>query len=430
MVIKIPGVNEENLQTLFLDFPMPLVLARLEGGVEFINKQFHGHYKVSVLTSSSLLQLIHQPQTSPLTTTLISREGLSVTVIVHAISLSNFTLLVFDDTTGGVPEEEMHLLHQRLAELERLSATDVLTGAWNRLPLKRTAQVEIKRSLRYHHPISLIFFDIDHFKHINDTHGHQTGDEVLKALVDLVRERIRDTDTVYRWGGEEFVIIATVTDHAAAAILAENLRQLVEAHVFPEGLELTVSLGVAEYLPGDDLEMWLHRADKAAYAAKAKGRNQVVVDPLGGSDLWRKDSDATPLQLVWHDVYSSGNQIIDGQHRKLFDTSNQLIKLALENDDHDALLLQLNLVLDAIVEHFADEEVILAELEYPGLEQHKSMHHALLRKAAVLRKEVEKGDKPVGHLLEYIAYDVLAKHILDADRGYFSLVDANEASLK
>jgi len=166
---------------------------------------------------------------------------------------------------------------QRLnRELERLSITDRLTGLYNRMRLDECFDREIRRSQRYPQPFSIILLDIDHFKLINDTHGHQTGDQVLVAVASRLRENLRQTDVIGRWGGEEFMILCPETDVDGATTLAENLRQhLAETPMPPAGL-VTASFGIASYAPGDQPQDMVSRADRALYAAKRSGRNRVI----------------------------------------------------------------------------------------------------------------------------------------------------------
>ncbi|MFW6434741.1 MAG: diguanylate cyclase [Halovenus sp.] len=125
-------------------------------------------------------------------------------------------------------------------------------------------------------PLALVMFDLDHFKAINDAHGHETGDEVLRALAGLVQANVRNADTVARWGGEEFMILLPETGLAAAGQLAEKLRECVEAHRFPEGIPVTASFGVGALYAGDTRKALLRRVDDALYRAKHGGRNRVV----------------------------------------------------------------------------------------------------------------------------------------------------------
>ncbi len=160
-------------------------------------------------------------------------------------------------------------------KLERLSITDRLTGLYNRLKLDVVLESEIIRASRSGHSFSVILIDIDHFKRINDQHGHQAGDLVLVGLAKLLRSGIRATDFVGRWGGEEFLIICPYTDGASAGKLAETLRQLLQSHPFPGVGPQTASFGVASFCQDDSANDIVSRADAALYAAKTAGRNRV-----------------------------------------------------------------------------------------------------------------------------------------------------------
>lgn len=160
-------------------------------------------------------------------------------------------------------------------ELERLSITDRLTGLFNRLKLDGVFHAEIQRSLRYGLPFSVILLDIDHFKQVNDIHGHQVGDQVLIAVAKILAINTRQTDFVGRWGGEEFMVICPHTDQTGVMTLAKNLRQILQSHDFPVVRQETASFGVTTYQPGDHANSIVARADKALYEAKRNGRNRV-----------------------------------------------------------------------------------------------------------------------------------------------------------
>jgi diguanylate cyclase (GGDEF)-like protein len=162
-------------------------------------------------------------------------------------------------------------------ELQRLAATDRLTGIWNRLHFDEAAVTEIERAARYGEPLSLVLFDIDHFKAINDTRGHLVGDQVLVELTQRVRQHLRTGDLLARWGGEEFVVLLSHTRGEDAAKLAEKLRGLIAGEPFPEVGRVTSSFGVAEFRPHETSDLWLTRVDDALYAAKAGGRNRVCL---------------------------------------------------------------------------------------------------------------------------------------------------------
>jgi len=166
-------------------------------------------------------------------------------------------------------------LQQAMLELEKQASTDQLTGAYNRRKFELLFATEVDRIQRYLDPLSLIIFDIDHFKNVNDNYGHHVGDLVLIDIAKLIQDCIRGTDNLIRWGGEEFVVLAIHTSQANIMILAEKLRSIVAAHPFPEVGKITISLGVSEYIKGDSLETVMQRADAALYRAKEGGRNKV-----------------------------------------------------------------------------------------------------------------------------------------------------------
>lgn len=169
-------------------------------------------------------------------------------------------------------------LEQANRELEILSTTDKLTGIYNRLKLDDVLTLEVSRARRYRLPLCIAMLDIDHFKQVNDLHGHAVGDSVLVRIADLLRQSIRATDTVGRWGGEEFLLILPHTNPEQARLAAENICATIAAAEFPVVGHKTVSLGVTSY-DGEENEVhMLARADEALYEAKRTGRNRVVVN--------------------------------------------------------------------------------------------------------------------------------------------------------
>ncbi len=166
-------------------------------------------------------------------------------------------------------------LHALNKELERLSITDRLTGLFNRMKLDEALASESLRAQRTGQLFSIILIDVDHFKQVNDMHGHQTGDRVLIELAQLLQANTREIDIVGRWGGEEFLVICPHTDSAGACRLAENLRQKMQTCHFTVVENKTASFGVATFRPEDQSKDIVARADTALYAAKAGGRNRV-----------------------------------------------------------------------------------------------------------------------------------------------------------
>lgn len=180
-------------------------------------------------------------------------------------------------------------LKKALEEIKVLSITDALTGAFNRRYMLEYVEVELKRSKRYDHSFAFIMCDLDHFKSINDTYGHGTGDKVLIDFVKGLKEVIRDDlDLVFRYGGEEFAVVLPVTNISEAKILAERLRSHIEQReikIKDKTIKITASFGVHGYEPGmsNDLTVKsiINIADKFMYRAKTNGRNRIE----GGYDL-------------------------------------------------------------------------------------------------------------------------------------------------
>jgi diguanylate cyclase (GGDEF)-like protein/PAS domain S-box-containing protein len=164
------------------------------------------------------------------------------------------------------------------SELKTLAVTDTLTQVFNRIKYYEIMKREIERTKRYNHPLSIIMFDIDHFKKVNDIYGHMVGDYVLRTLTQIVKENLRETDYLVRWGGEEFIIIAPDTDLKKAEILAERNRNASEKHKYDHIGTITVSFGVTQFIKDDDEDSVIKRVDDALYEAKRKGRNRVEVN--------------------------------------------------------------------------------------------------------------------------------------------------------
>ncbi len=196
--------------------------------------------------------------------------GIRRTLYVNLIVCLAVTLVVVGITSMALSR------YQR--RLEEMATTDKLTGLLNRQTLDVLFQQALSLARRGNEPLTVVLADLDHFKHINDKHGHLTGDEVLKRVATCLRAQLRASDVVCRWGGEEFLLILKDCDAEAAAGLAEKLRETLEQDpdllaLAPKGC--TASFGVAQFVPGESVESLVGRADAALYAAKQAGRNCV-----------------------------------------------------------------------------------------------------------------------------------------------------------
>ena len=212
---------------------------------------------------------------------------------------------------------QRRIIHARTEELKRalldvemargkaeeLSQLDPLTGLFNRRQFFSVAEQELERNIRHHHCLSLIMLDIDHFKSINDTHGHCVGDTVLQEVGEKIRNTVRRSDTPCRYGGEEFAILLPETDSLAALMIGSRLQKVMEETIVETDkgpASITVSVGIAtmQENAGAELDSLIEQADQALYVAKNAGRNQVRVwnPDLEIADTWR-NAEKPPLTL-------------------------------------------------------------------------------------------------------------------------------------
>jgi PAS domain S-box/diguanylate cyclase (GGDEF) domain len=172
----------------------------------------------------------------------------------------------------------IHELKIMNAKLEQMATVDALTGAFNRRKFDEELNSFIgnRKMEKRDIPFSLIFMDIDHFKTINDCYGHKMGDAVLRSISRLIRENVRATDRLYRWGGEEFILILPDANLESAKCVAEKIRKIIQGHDFSIEKKITISLGVGEYKLNEDTDQIIVRVDNALLQAKSNGRNRVA----------------------------------------------------------------------------------------------------------------------------------------------------------
>ena len=308
-------------------------------------------------------------------------------------------------------------LRQALDQMEQAAGTDRLTGAWNRRRFEDGALLLISLASRRGDPLSLILFDLDRFKVVNDTYGHGVGDAVLKTVTHTVREELRASDGLVRWGGEEFIVLCPGTTLAGATILAEKIRQTVEAQPIPQVGQVTISLGVAQHLAAEALDAWVVRADGALYRAKERGRNRVEAS----LETTESTGQGTPslLELVWDPTLLSGHPTIDHQHQQLYHLSNSLLASITSGRYPDDAKLQMQLLIAHVAQHFHDEEAILARTDYPQLAAHAKEHNRLIAKAKELQRDMGGVTTDLPTLLSFLALDLVKGHLLAWDRRFF-----------
>lgn len=213
------------------------------------------------------------------------REAVALTLTMTAVLLIQLTGVLDPFRTASITATILLttafafafsvLNNRQQDQLLELATRDPLTRTGNRRAFMSKLTEVIAKFERTRTPSSLVLLDVDHFKRINDVHGHSTGDEVLRRAAQRIGSRIRDTDSLYRIGGEEFVVVIEDAGVDTATLLGEELRERIETDELMPGIAVTVSIGVAEIRRQESHEGWLHRADEALYTAKRSGRNMV-----------------------------------------------------------------------------------------------------------------------------------------------------------
>ena len=305
---------------------------------------------------------------------------------------------------------------RRLLQLqERLSTTDRLTGLFNREMLNQRLENVLAHADRYREPLSMILFDLDHFKTVNDTWGHPIGDEVLVQTAQTVKSVIRGADLLIRFGGEEFLILMPNTMEAGAVAAAEKIRIRLAENRHPVAGVVTASFGIAERATGEEFADWYKAADDALYQAKKTGRNCTVCHGALRSSI-------TPLRLQWVPEWNSGHPEIDAQHRLLIEMANEYFNVALNPlaKSAGAVSLLTNLLRE-LATHFDFEERILEQIGYPRVKEHRRIHHEMLRKAATLNESYQSGEVKLSSFVSFLVDDVVIGHMLQEDQLYYTL---------
>ncbi|MBN2530213.1 MAG: diguanylate cyclase [Deltaproteobacteria bacterium] len=280
------GIDEDsavgnNLENLFSDFSFGLLKQKIHIAVKlgtptFVNGRVSGYvipieqYKVT----KSIFRFMQQDATiTPI------GDGL-VSIVVTDVS----------------PLLEAHYtIDKQMKMLERQARTDFLTGCFNKNMFNDILSTEMKRSERHGHVFTLIIFDIDDFKLVNDTHGHLAGDAVLRQMAEIVVGSIRQSDALIRWGGEEFFILLPETALEGGALLAEKLRRRIRKFDFEKAGRLSCSFGVAQWKNEVGEDGIIGMADSALYLAKNSGKNRVCVFSNGQIMSWSESLDPPPI---------------------------------------------------------------------------------------------------------------------------------------
>jgi diguanylate cyclase (GGDEF)-like protein/hemerythrin-like metal-binding protein len=300
-------------------------------------------------------------------------------------------------------------------ELIDLALVDKLTNLANRHYFEHDLKFLIASSKRNKTKMSMLVIDLDRFKLVNDTYGHLVGDDVLKRSAQILKNSIRASDRVFRWGGEEFIIITPDTDNKQAKIVAEKICQNFREAEFDVIGNITVSIGLASYDENENVEDWIKRADLALYQAKQSGRNKWVT--------WI-DNEALPTQfsrITWMHDFESGNNEIDNDHKLLVEYINKLHDLIMEHQPIDTIHEYILMMNEHIHNHFAKEEALLIKFKYRDYMEHRAIHNRILSEYQIIVKKTINGDITLNALMSYLVEKVLIHHILGEDKLFFDV---------
>jgi len=267
--IKLADVEGKLVFDVFPDLPQAWLQRKLEGVLALQAPAFSSWEQ-----RQYIIKLLHlRPLSSG---SQYMAQNCSMLPLTAPDGVSQFICLLIEDATDAYVYQQQ--LQQSMEKLELVNRTDGLTGVFNRRYWQQQLSYEIQRAARYQHPVSLLLFDLDKFKQLNDKYGHQGGDAVLIELSAVVANLLRDTDLLGRYGGEEFGVVLPETDMKGAMLVANRICTAAANHIMlfnGQTMQATLSIGVSTYA-GQTVDEIIQQADSALYTAKRQGRNQAV----------------------------------------------------------------------------------------------------------------------------------------------------------
>jgi diguanylate cyclase (GGDEF)-like protein/hemerythrin-like metal-binding protein len=346
--------------------------------------------------------------------------GIVITLLLCSVVLTYFVAMQYQLGDESMISGKRRDAETRARDSARQADTDPLTGVFNRAGFGGVFASELERSRRYGQPLSVVMIDLDHFKRVNDVHGHKAGDQVLVGVSRIIEVNVRDSDSVGRWGGEEFVVLAASTPAGGAVRLAEKLRGLMASTSLGPAGPVTGSFGVAELRPGDTVESLVSRADGALYRAKAQGRNRVECHDLDAAEVLAASAPpavAAPLLLDGAATYArTGFAPLDEEHRVLSEAVEALSEM-LSTGRSEEVQVAFETIIAGIGAHFDHEERFMKAHGYPDQARHAVAHARLIEEARQLLAGLEQGGVTIPYRRWVVGYlpEWIRRHIGEHD---------------
>ncbi len=340
-------------------------------------------------------------------------NDIHVNLVNTVFELGLFSLITFNFWIIGSLLLESNLqmtnLKEKSKKLENLAMLDPLTRLYNRHQFDMDINDLLKARSRQGTLHSILMMDLDHFKAVNDNEGHDAGDQVLMTAAQVILNSLRSQDRVYRWGGDEFLILTPQTDNQGASRLAQRIKDMIETTEFLKKRNITMSIGCAQHFILESKEDWFKRADLTLYKAKQMGRNHI--------EVWQNDEllPSTIAKIIWSNTYGSGIDLLDNQHKALIDLSNELYDYLSTSKSVAELDGILDRVMDELQTHFTTESELMRKAEFPLLAEHKLIHDRILREYDQLRLRLKTGSTGLGDFFNFVSVVVIKEHIAVED---------------
>ncbi len=414
-------IGRVSVNTFFLALFLgdALVDARLAIQNEPVKTRRAVYATMGFLMAFFILRLVLVIMTADPTHTLL--ENLKTTTLTTGF----FSVITFNFWLVGsmlLQSDRMIIgLNAKSKKMEDLAMLDPLSKLYNRNKLEVDLEHIVEMSNRSGDIASILLMDIDHFKQINDQLGHDVGDEVLVLTSQIITGLLRTDDQVYRWGGDEFLILARHTDLNGAGRLAQRIIDKVSTTTFPKISKISVSIGCAQHFQYESKRDWFKRVDLTLYKAKQTGRNRF--------ELWsNKDIlPTTVAKLVWNDSYESGHPEIDNQHKNLLRLSNELYDLLGSADSFTIVDEILDRVQQDLSDHFTYEIKEIFTHGFPFSEAHQELHDNLLSEYAVMRDQLRQGKVNLGAFFNFFSVKIVAEHIIKEDSKFFTYLKSHQS---